>query len=316
VLALTFDGEAASVREREAPEVLAGQVLLRPLRAGICNTDLEIVRGYMGFVGTLGHEVVGVVEQGPAAWLGKRVTSEINYACGRCAMCERELGRHCPTRTVMGILGQDGAFAERVVAPVANLHAVPDAVSDDQAAFAEPLAAAFEILEQVPIESGTEALVLGDGKLGLLIAQVLHHAGAQVLAVGKHDDNLAILERRGIATTRFTDWDRTRRDLVVDATGSRDGFALAVGATRPRGTLVLKTTVAERGAVDLAPLVIDEITVVGSRCGPFAPALAALADGAIDVTSMISAEMPLANGVDALERARQRGSLKVLLRFE
>jgi len=287
--------------------------MLRPRRAGICNTDLEIVRGYMGYQGTLGHEVVGVVETGSDAWRGKRVVSEINFACGRCELCVRGLGRHCPSRTVMGILNQEGAFAERVAVPIANLHEVPDAVSDDEAVFAEPLAAAYEIAEQVHVAPGCEALVLGDGKLGMLIAQVLHRVGARVLAVGKHDEHLAILRERGIATVAFDAWDRTKRDLVVEATGSKAGFSLAVGATRPRGTLVLKTTVADRESLNLAPLVIDEITVVGSRCGPFEPALAALADGSVDVASMIQARMPLEDGVAALDRAGARGALKVVL---
>lgn len=313
VRALTFDGTQAAVADRDRPSLADGQVMVRPTLAGICNTDLEIVRGYMGYRGTLGHEVVGVVETGDERWRGKRVVSEINFACGRCELCRQGLGRHCPTRTVMGILDQEGAFAERVAVPVANLHEVPDGVADEAAVFAEPLAAAFEIAEQIPIVEGLEATVLGDGKLGMLIAQVLHHLGARVLAVGRHDDHLAILRDRGLATVRFDDWDRTKRDLVVEATGSKDGFSLAVAATRPRGTLVLKTTVADRDSLNLAPLVIDEITVVGSRCGPFPPALAALADGSIDVASMIEARLPLDEGVEALARAGQRGALKVLL---
>ena len=316
VRALSFDGSEAAVIDRDVPTRGDGQVMVRPRLAGICNTDLEIVRGYMGYRGTLGHEVVGIVEAGDDRWRGKRVVSEINFACGRCDLCREGLGRHCPTRTVMGILDQEGAFAERVAVPVANLHEVPGGVTDEEAVFAEPLAAAFEIAEQIAIPSGRQALVLGDGKLGMLIAQVLHHLGARVLAVGKHDDHLAILRERGIATVLFDDWDRTKRDLVVDATGSKEGFALAVAATRPRGTLVLKTTVADRDSSSLAPLVIDEITVVGSRCGPFPPALAALAEGRIDVTSMVDARYPLNEGVVALDRAGERGALKVLLEME
>ncbi|MEZ4447623.1 MAG: alcohol dehydrogenase catalytic domain-containing protein [Polyangiaceae bacterium] len=311
--ALVFDGETATVVDRPRPRLAEGQVLLAGRLAGICNTDLEIVRGYMGFTGTLGHELVGVVEEGPLEWRGKRVTSEINFACGRCEMCAAGLGRHCPNRSVMGILSQDGAFAERVAVPIANLHAIPDAVSDEEAVFVEPLAAAFEIAEQIPRLEGREALVLGDGKLGLLVAQVLHHHGARVLAVGKHDDHLALLADRGIATSLLADWDRTRRDLVVEATGSREGFELAMAATRPRGHLVLKSTVADRGPIDLAPLVIDEITVVGSRCGPFAPAIEALASGAIAVRPMIAARFGLEDAPTALAAAGERGALKVLL---
>jgi threonine dehydrogenase-like Zn-dependent dehydrogenase len=206
-----------------------------------------------------------------------------------------------------------GATAERVAVPVANLHEVPDALDDEQAVFIEPLAAAFEIPAQVRVERGVEAAVLGDGKLGLLVAQVLHASGARVTAVGKHDAHLAILRARGIDTVLLERWDRTPRDLVVDATGSQEGFALAVAATRPRGTLVLKSTVADRGSVDLAPLVINEITVVGSRCGPFAPAIAALAQGDVDVRPLIAARRSLEDAVDALALAREPGQLKVLL---
>lgn len=316
VRALTFDGSEAAVVDRDLPTRADDQVIVRPLLAGICNTDLEIVRGYMGYQGTLGHEVVGVVESGDDRWRGKRVVSEINFACGACELCREGLGRHCPTRTVMGILDQEGAFAERVAVPVANLHEVPDGVAHDAAVFAEPLAAAFEIVEQIAIPSGREALVLGDGKLGMLIAQVLHDVGARVLAVGRHDDHLAILRERGIGTVLVDDWDRTKRDLVVDATGSKSGFELAVAATRPRGTLVLKTTVADRDSLNLAPIVIDEITVVGSRCGPFLPALAALAEGRVDVASLIEARYPLDDGVAALYRAGQRGARKVLLEMD
>jgi threonine dehydrogenase-like Zn-dependent dehydrogenase len=310
--ALVFDGKELAVAEREAPPVADGQVRVRPLVAGICNTDLEITRGYMGFTGVLGHEVVGVVEEGP--WRGKRVVAEINFACGRCTLCARSLGRHCPTRTVMGILRQDGAFAEQVAVPMANLHEVPDEVSDERAVFVEPLAAAFEVLEQVRLEPGCEALVLGDGKLGLLVAQVLACAGASVLLVGKHAAHLDIVGARGVATVELARWDRTPRDLVVEATGSAEGFALAVTATRPRGQLVLKSTVAGSTTADLAPLVIHEISVVGSRCGPFAPALAALSRGSVEVEAMIEARFALADGVAAFSRAREPGALKVLLR--
>jgi threonine dehydrogenase-like Zn-dependent dehydrogenase len=213
----------------------------------------------------------------------------------------------------MGILDADGAFAERVAVPVANLHAVPDAVADEAAVFCEPLAAAFEILEQVPSAAQARCVVLGDGKLGLLAAQALAAAGARVLAVGRHDENLAILRRRGIGTARLEDWDRAPADVVVEATGSADGFALAVAATRPRGTVVLKSTVAHGAPLDLAPVVVNEITVVGSRCGRFAPALDALARGMVDVHSLISARFALRDGVDALRLAAQPGVLKVLL---
>lgn len=311
--ALHFDGTAAAVVERPAPTAGPGLAVVRVALAGVCNTDLELTRGYMGFRGVLGHELVGVVEEGPGAWRGRRVVAEINFACGQCGACAAGLGRHCPARAVMGILGADGAFAERVAVPVANLHAVPDAVADEEAVFCEPLAAACEILEQVPAAARSRCVVLGDGKLGLLAAQVLHAAGAAVLAVGRHDDKLAILRRRGIAVTRLDDWDRGAADVVVEATGSAAGFALAAAATRPRGTLVLKSTVAHAAPLDLAPLVINELTVVGSRCGPFAPALAALASGAVEVRSLIGARRPLRDGAAALRLAAQPGMLKVLI---
>jgi threonine dehydrogenase-like Zn-dependent dehydrogenase len=316
MLALQWDGTALRVGDRPTPELRDGFAIVRVRLAGVCNTDLEIVRGYMGFRGVLGHEVVGVVEAGPAASVGARVTAEINFACGACDACARGLGRHCPTRTVMGILGADGALAERVRVPVANLHRVPDGVSDEDAVFTEPLAAAFEILEQVRVEPGARAVVLGDGKLGLLAAQVLAGAGARVLAVGKHDEKLAILERRGVETVRLDAYRPEPVGLVVEATGSAMGFALASAATRPRGTLVLKSTVADEARVSLAKLVVDEITVVGSRCGPFTPALQALAERAVDVASLVSARLPLARADEALRLAGERGVLKVLVEPE
>jgi len=309
--ALLFDGTAARVADLPRPAADAATAVVRVHLAGICNTDLELIKGYMGFRGVLGHEFVGTVADGPAAWSGRRVVGEINFACGQCATCLRGLGRHCPTRRVMGILNADGAFAEYVAVPLANLHAVPDEVADATAVFTEPLAAAFEILEQVRVEPGMECTVLGDGKLGLLVAQVLARAGARVLAVGKHDEKLALLRRRGIETARLERWNRARADLVVEATGSAAGLALAIAATRPRGTLVMKSTVAEPVALDLAPLVIDEISVVGSRCGRFEPALQALADGSVEVGSLIGARRPL--GAEALREAAQPGALKVLI---
>ena len=261
----------------------------------------------------LGHEFVGTVEDGPPDWRHQRVVGEINFGCGVCPFCVRGLQRHCPTRRVMGILDADGAFAEFVAVPVANLHLVADTVPDDAAVFTEPLAAACEILEQVHVRPGTDSVVLGDGKLGLLVAQVLHQAGARVLAVGKHEDKLGILRRRGIATVTLQNWSAAAADLVVEASGSPAGFATAVKATRPRGTLILKSTCAADAQLNLAPLVINEITVVGSRCGSFPPALRALATGSIDVRSLISERLPLSEGVQALQRAASPGVLKVLL---
>jgi len=311
--ALHFDGQVARVADVPLPEWTPGTAIVRVRLAGICNTDLELVRGYMGFRGTLGHELVGEVVDGPDAWRGRRVVGEINFACGACAWCARGLGRHCPQRTVMGIQGADGALAEFVRVPLVNLHCVPDGVSDDAAVFTEPLAAAFEILAQVRVASDRSSVVLGDGKLGLLAAQALAHAGARVLVVGKHAEKLAHVARRGIATTLLADWDRAAVDLVVEATGTAAGFELALAATRPRGTLVLKSTLAHGAPLNLAPLVIHEITVVGSRCGPFAPALAALAGGTVQVRQLISARYALRDATQALARAAEPGVLKVLV---
>jgi threonine dehydrogenase-like Zn-dependent dehydrogenase len=311
--ALLFDGSEARVAEAAEPRACDDSVLVRVSLAGVCSTDLEIVKGYMQFRGILGHEFVGRVESGPPEWLGQRVVGEINFACRNCPFCAQGLHRHCPSRAVMGIRGADGAFAELVRLPVTNLHLVPDSVADEIAVFTEPLAAAFEILEQTPIEPGRRCVVLGDGKLGLLVAQVLHQAGARVLAVGKHSEKLAILGKRGIATALASEWDGEAASLVVDATGAAEGFARAVAATRPHGTLVLKSTVVERPSVDLSPIVVNEIRVVGSRCGPFPPALRALETGSVDVGSMISHRVALHDAVEGLRKASQPGALKVLI---
>ncbi len=311
--ALCWDGERLSLIDRDDPHAGADEAVVRVSLAGICNTDLEIARGYMGFRGTPGHEVVGTVIAGPSQWIGARVVAEINFACGSCDWCRRDLGRHCPQRRVMGILGADGGFAEYVAVPVANLHRVPESIPDRCAVFAEPLAAAYEMLEQVAIGPGVTCTVLGDGKLGLLCAQVAAAAGAEVIAVGKHADKLRLLQARGIRTVELGEWDAAPADVVVEATGSARGLGAAIAATRPRGTIVLKSTVADRLSLDLAPLVINEISVVGSRCGRFAPALQALEADAIDVTSLIADTLPLQRGVEAFERAAQPGMLKVLL---
>ncbi len=315
VKALFFDGRRASVEDRPDPEPGGDMALVRVRLAGVCNTDLEIARGYMGFRGVLGHEFVGEVEEGPEPWRGRRVVGEINFACGSCERCRAGMGRHCATRKVMGILGADGAFAERVAVPVANLHRVPEALPDESAVFTEPLAAAFEILEQVRVTPEMRCVVLGDGKLGLLVAQVLAGTGAQVKAVGRHEEKLAHLERAGIETSAAGAFDAAAEDadLVVEATGSARGFEQAVAATRPRGTLVLKSTVAERPELDLAPLVIDEIQLVGSRCGPFEPALDALAEGRVSVAPLVSETFPLARAPQALSRAAEPGVLKVMI---
>lgn len=317
MLALAWDGRTLRVDpSHEDPRSDEEHALVRVDLAGVCSTDLQILRGYMSYQGVLGHELVGHVLEGPPDWRGKRVVAEINFACGRCPACARGLARHCPTRSVMGILGAPGCFAELLRVPVRNLHAVPEGVPDEAAVFAEPLAAAFEVLEQVHVTPGQRAAVLGDGKLGLLVAQVLRLAGAEVRLVGKHAGKLRLAEEAlgltALSAERFRP--AAELDLVVEATGSERGLALAIQAVRPRGTLVLKSTVAARHALDLAPLVINEVTLVGSRCGPFQPALAALAAGRVQVAPLVDAVFPLAEGAAAVERAGAPGTLKVLLR--
>jgi threonine dehydrogenase-like Zn-dependent dehydrogenase len=267
----------------------------------------------MGFQGIPGHEFVGEVSEGPAELVGTRVVGEINFACGRCPVCAQGLGRHCPTRQVMGILHADGCFAEYVRVPVANLHLVPASVDDAAAVFTEPLAAAFEIVDQVHVQSTDKVVVLGDGKLGGLCAQVLHRVGAQVCIVGKHPHKLTLLHQLGIATVLLSDWRPRLADIVVEATGSTAGLALAIESVRPRGTLVLKSTVATAHALSLAPLVVNEITVVGSRCGRFPPALHALAHGHVTVVPLIDRVYPLAEGLQALAHAARPGTRKILL---
>lgn len=268
----------------------------------------------MGFTGVPGHEFVGSVSEGPRPLVGKRVVGEINFACGRCESCARDLGRHCPNRSVMGILNADGAFAEYVAVPVANLHQVPANINDEEAVFTEPVAAAFEILTQVQVNPGDEILVLGDGKLGNLCAQVLARTGAKVTALGKHEDKLKLIKKAGVRTVLLKDWQPRIYDIAVEATGSASGLELAISAVRPRGTLVLKSTVAGVHQVSLAPIVINEINVIGSRCGLFADALEALAERRIAVTPLIENLYRLKDGVAAVAQAAQPGALKILLR--
>jgi len=314
--ALIWDGQQARLTEHPKPKATPTMAVVRVALAGVCNTDLEIIKGYMAFRGVLGHEFTGTVVEGPDNWRGSRVVAEINFACGQCETCRAGLGRHCPKRHVLGIDRADGAFAEYVAVPVANLHRVPDGVSNECAVFTEPLAAAFEILEQLPDVSGTPCIVLGDGKLGLLTALVLHQAGARVLAVGKHPEKMARLTDRGITSIRIEELGSQSAPLVVEATGSLEGLRKAITLTQPRGTIVLKSTLADSTQIDLTPLVIHELRVLGSRCGPFPPALEALATGKVDPTPLISDRLPLIEAETALSRARQPGMLKVLIESE
>jgi alcohol dehydrogenase len=288
---------------------------------GICATDLEICRGYMNFRGVLGHEFVGIVEAAAGRegrkWVGKRVVGTINCVCGRCQMCRRGLQEHCSSRTVLGISGRDGCFAHRFNLPVRNLLEVPDSVDDDHAVFTEPLAAAYQILRQIRIEGRPFITVLGDGRLGLLCAQVMAQLNATVRLIGKHPEKLALCEKWGVKHRLLQDVGlRGDQDIVVDCTGSPDGLEYAMRMVRPRGKIVLKTTVAAdnlRKPLDLWPLVIHEIELIGSRCGPFPVALEALANGKIDVVSLISRRLRLQAGPDALKLAASPGVIKVLL---
>lgn len=314
--ALVYDGQLRLVREYPRPDPVAGEALVRVKLAGICNTDLEITRGYMGFHGVLGHEFVGVVESCPdPRWVGQRVVGEINCYCGACPTCLAGNPSHCPQRTTLGIGGRDGALADYCVLPVRNLHPVPEHVADEEAVFTEPLAAALEIQEQVHILPTQRVVVLGDGKLGLLVAQVLRLSGCDLRVVGRHQDKLAILEQQGIPTRLDSAGAKLTADVVIDCTGQAEGFAAARAMVRPRGTLVLKSTFHGQNEVNLTSIVVDEVTLVGSRCGPFAPALRLLATGLVDVRSLIAATYPLEQGLAAFDHARGKGALKVLVHW-
>lgn len=310
--AIVLDDHVNLLSNRPTPTPAAGEVLVRVIRAGVCETDLQLIKGYMGFRGVLGHEFVGVAESGPLA--GRRVVGEINCACWSCETCRRGLPTHCPNRTVLGILNHDGAFADLIAVPQRNLHAVPDALSDDVAVFTEPVAAAYQIPVQLTINQSDRIAVLGDGRLGNLCAQVLARVSDQVLVIGKHPEKLSILASLGIATTLLSNPpDERSLDIVVDCTGSESGLPTALKLVRPRGTIVLKTTVAGQQTLAWAPFVIDEVTLIGSRCGPFDQALAALEQGHVNVQPLISDRFDLSHGLDALTRAQKKGILKVLL---
>jgi len=305
VNALVFDGQLKLARDYPMPRAPEGESRVRVLRAGICNTDLEIVKGYMGYRGVLGHEFVGVTDE------GARVVGEINADCGVCPTCLRGDTTHCPNRTTLGIVKRDGALAEFLTLPTRNLHRVPDSVTDAQAIFTEPLAAACEITDRIHIHPTDRVCVIGDGKLGLLCAQVLQLTGCDLLALGRHAPKLAMLRARGIATTTDAASVRGQFDVVVDCAGNAGGFDLARQLTRPRGILVLKSTFHGGQASSFAPIVIDEISIIGSRCGPFAPALRLLAQKLIDVDALTDSEFPIERGIAAFERAATRGALKV-----
>jgi 2-desacetyl-2-hydroxyethyl bacteriochlorophyllide A dehydrogenase len=305
------------VRRQPLPRVPTGFARIRLLAAGICSTDLELQRGYYGFSGTPGHEFVGEVVDSPSEpkWLRRRVAGEINLACGKCEWCARGLGRHCPTRTVLGIVKHPGAFREFLTLPIHNLHRVPDSISTEHAVFIEPVAAACEILDQVKIPKGDPVALLGDGKLGLLIAQVLQAHGAHVHLFGRHRDKMRLVEKAGVTTELLPKKlpERAYR-WVVDATGSAPGLRAAVTMCEQCGTIIMKSTVHGLVTIDTAPVIVNEITLVGSRCGRFEPAIRLLASGKVNVADLISAEFSLDHAPEAFVRAATKGVLKVLLR--
>lgn len=314
MIAVHLEHGTVSVRDilkRKRPK---GHALLRLITGGICNTDLELQRGYYGFAGIPGHEFVAeVVEADSAAWVGRRVVGEINLACGKCDWCARKLGRHCPSRTVLGIVKHPGAFQNYFTLPEVNLLTVPDSVPTDHAVFTEPVAAACEILDQVRIAKGQPVAVLGDGKLGLLIAQVLALHGAEVHQFGRHANKLAVARKVGVITKTGVPPAKRKFDVVVEATGSSQGLASAVAMTNARGTVVMKSTVHDRAAVDFSHIIVQEISLIGSRCGRFKPALKLLKSGKLNLDAMIDSRFPLSEAPRAFERANEKGVLKVLL---
>ena len=323
--ALTWRNNHLAVEALPLPVLAEGEALVQVLTAGVCNTDLELIQGYMGYEGTLGHEFVGTVVglseelvATQADWLGKRVCVDINAACTlatspeHCTTCGHP--HHCPNRTVIGIVNHDGGFAHYVKAPLRNLYEVPASVSNDRAVFCEPLAAAFEIPEQLKLSPETKVIVLGDGKLGLLIAMTLRLFSNNVVLAGKHPEKLALVADLGIETVLSSTYQPTAlADVVVEVTGTASGLQQAIDWTKPRGTVVLKSTVAQGAALNLAPVVINELTILGSRCGPFDKALEALATQNLPVERLIQGRYPLAEGVQAITHAKTKGTLKILL---
>ncbi len=313
---LWLENQSLSLRDIPRPDK-PGEALIRVRLAGICGTDLELARGYYPFTGVPGHEFVGEVSRidNPTYehWIGKRVVGEINAVCGKCEQCRNGRPTHCEKRTVLGIVNRDGVHAEYTSLPLANLHLVPDSVSDEAAVFVEPLAAALEIQEQVRIQPKDRVLLVGAGRLGQLIAQTLALTGCDLRVLARHPHQQSLLTGRGVKLITEDEVQPRRWDVVVEATGSPSGFGLARQAIRPRGTLVLKSTYRGEMTVNWSPFVVDEITIVGSRCGPFAPALKLLERGEVDPTILIAERYPLGRGLEAYEEAKKPGMLKVLL---
>ncbi|HLH44853.1 MAG TPA: alcohol dehydrogenase catalytic domain-containing protein [Bryobacteraceae bacterium] len=315
MLAVHLESGQVSVRRRALPRIQKGFARIRVVAAGICSTDLELQRGYYGFSGTPGHEFVGEVTHAEDhGWIGKRVAGEINLACGNCEWCARDLGRHCPKRSVLGIVKHPGAHAEFLTLPLRNLHTIPNSISDEQAVFIEPVAAACEILDQVRAPAGSKIAVLGDGKLGLLIAQVLRARGARVHLYGRHRDKMRRVEGEGLSTELAGKSLPERAwPMVVEATGSAGGLRAAIAMCEPRGTVVMKSTVHGLVKMDTAPAIVNEVTLVGSRCGRFEPAIRMLAAGDVRVDALISERFALRRAPEAYKLAAAKGALKVLL---
>lgn len=318
--AVVFDNGLKLDKNYAKPSPQKGEALIKVNTIGICNTDYEITKGYMGYKGVLGHEFTGVVEEINAddkSLLNKRVVGEINCGCGECEWCNQGLERHCPNRSTLGIWQREGCFAEYVCLPVKNLLEIPENVSDEEAVFTEPLAAALEILEQIHIPPYKKIAVLGDGKLGLMIALALNAAGLDLILIGKHENKLEIAQKQGVKTKLLSDVEiKKEYDFVVEATGSISGFETSLALTKPRGTLILKSTIAASKEFNFAPVVVDEITIVGSRCGQFAPALRLLESGRIDVKPLISDIFELNESIAAFERNKEKSSIKVIVKVK
>ncbi|MFB0563009.1 MAG: alcohol dehydrogenase catalytic domain-containing protein [Candidatus Lokiarchaeia archaeon] len=313
---LIENGEIKIVEDYPKPKVKPDWVLIKPSVVGICNTDLELVKGYMNFCGVPGHEFVGVVEESSdEKLLGKRVVGEINFACGSCEYCITGLQRHCSNRSVLGIQNADGAFAEYITLPQENIHILPKGVSDNQAVFVEPLAASLEILMQTHIKPTWKVFVLGDGKLGLLISQVLRLNGCDLVLVGKHENKLKIVERMGVKTATLDKLPETEADLVVECTGNPNGYNLAKRLVRPSGIIVAKSTYHQNLELNWSEIVVDEVTIIGSRCGPFAPAIRLLEQGLIDTDSLITTKYPFEEVLRAFEHARDSEAIKILVQI-
>lgn len=320
--AVIFDGSLRLEKNYPEPAPQKGEALIKTSLVGICNTDIEITRGYMNFKGILGHEFVGIVEEVKTSGenlknlIGERIVGEINCGCGRCSYCRSGNRNHCPNRKVLGIYRKDGAMADYLTLPFENLHTIPEEISNEEAVFIEPLASAFEILEQVKINKKSKILIMGDGKLGLLAGLVLSNYYNNVIVLGKHKNKLKILEKEGIKTILLPEVKPEKNfDLVIDATGSQKALETALMFAKPQGTIVMKTTVAEKRLIDLNPAVIDEIKIIGSRCGPFEKTIEALKKKMFNVKPLISKIFKANNALDAFKYASKRDTIKVLIDF-